>query len=116
MKHATRHIVLWAPRLAGLGMSAFLALLALDSLSGPHEVLETTVAVVMGVVPAVGVMGTVFVGWRHPAIASMVFAVFAVIYSVSAIDHPEWIALIAGPLVLEAILFLLSWRILSKKS
>lgn len=116
MKIATREILLWAPRIVGLGLSAFLALFALDSFSGRHGILETTIAVVMGVVPALGVLGTVLLGWRYPAVASAVFAVFAVIYSLSAIGHPAWIAVIAGPLVLEAILFLLSWRLLSKES
>jgi hypothetical protein len=33
-----------------------------------------------------------------------------VIYALSSLKHTEWIALISGPLVLEAILFFLSWR------
>lgn len=116
MKPANRDIARWAPRILGLGLSAFLALFALDSLSNPQGILETTIAVVMGLVPALGVLGTVLVGWRRPAIASLVFALFAVIYSVSALNHPGWIAVIAGPLALEAILFLLSWRAQSKNS
>ena len=85
---SNRDIALWAPRIMGLGLSAFLALFALDSLSRPQGILETTIAVVMGLVPALGVLGTVLVGWRRPAIAAAVFAVFAVIYSLSALDHP----------------------------
>jgi hypothetical protein len=110
MKIASRDVVVWAPRIVGLGLSAFLALFALDSLSNPQGVLETTIAVVMGLVPGLGILGTVLVGWRHPAVASAVFGIFAVIYSLSARDYPGWIALIAGPLALETVLFFLSWR------
>jgi hypothetical protein len=108
-------VVLWAPRIVGLGLAAFLALLALDSLSGPHTILETVIAFAMGLLPAAGVLAVVIIGWKHQGVAAILFAVFAVIYSVSARNHPEWILLIAGPLVLVAILFLVSWRARSRK-
>lgn len=108
--------MLWAPRLVGLGLSAFLALFALDSFSNPLGLLGTAMAVGMGLIPALGVLGTVIVGWKRPAIAAIVFAVFAVIYSVSVLGHPSWIVIIAAPLMLEAILFLLSARQTSRPS
>lgn len=111
---ARREFVLWAPRIIGLGLAGFLALFALDSLSKPQGILETAIAVIMGLVPALGVLSSVIIGWKHQGVAAIVFAVFAVIYSVSAHDHPGWILLIAGPLVLVAILFLVSWRAVSR--
>jgi hypothetical protein len=114
-KPVSADVVLWAPRIVGLGLAAFLALFALDSLSNPQGILETAIAVIMGLVPALGVLAVVIVGWKHEGIAAALFAVFAVIYSVSALDHPEWILLIAGPLILVAILFLVSWRAHSKQ-
>jgi hypothetical protein len=68
----------------------------------------------MGLLPALGVLAAVIIGWKRPGVAAILFAVFAVIYSVSALNHPGWILLIAGPLVLVAVLFLVSWRALSK--
>ena len=109
-------LVHWAPRIAGLGLAGFLALFALDSLSNPQGLLETAIAVIMGLMPALGVLATVIIGWKRPGIAAVLFAVFAVMYSASALSHPGWILLIAGPLVLVAILFLISWRALAKPS
>ena len=108
--NAGSDVVNWAPRIAGLGLAGFLALFALDALSNPQGILETTIAVIMGLAPALGVLAVVIIGWKHPGIAAVLFAVFAVMYSASAREHPGWILLIAGPLVLVSILFLLSWR------
>jgi hypothetical protein len=113
-KSARAELTHWAPRIAGLGLAGFLGLFALDSLSNPQGILETAIAVIMGLLPALGVLAVVIIGWKHPGIAAVLFAVFAVMYSASALSHPGWILLIAGPLVLVAILFLLSWRALQK--
>jgi hypothetical protein len=101
----------WAPRITGLGLSAFLASFALDSFSGSPGLAETAIAVIMGLAPALVVLAVVIVGWRYPAVAGLLFAVFALIYSLDALEHPGWVVVIAGPLALEALLFLISWRI-----
>lgn len=116
MKITTREILLWAPRIVGLGLSAFLALFALDALSDPRGLLATAMAVGMGIIPALIVLGTVIVGWKRPLVAALVFAILAVIYSVSVLSHPGWIVVIAGPLMLAAILFLLSARSAGKQA
>jgi hypothetical protein len=105
-----RYVVLWAPRIVGLGLAAFLGIFALDSLSGSHGLLGTTIAVVMGLLPALIVLGAVLIGWKHAAVAAALFAVLTAVYTLSALSHPDWIALISGPLALEAVLFFLSWR------
>lgn len=109
MKVINRSIIIWAPRIVGLGLAVFLGLFALDSLRGSGGVIAGTVAIVMGLVPAFIVLGAVGLGWKHEAIAAAIFAGLAVFYTASALDHPAWIAVIAGPLALEAALFLMSW-------
>ena len=110
-----REIVVWTPRVAGLGLTAFLGLFALDSLDNSHGILTATISVVMGLLPAMIVLGTVLLGWKYEAIAAAIFAGLAVLYAASTLNHPDWIALIAGPLVLEAALFLVSWRFQSRR-
>ena len=110
MRLKTDSIPLWAARIFGLGLAGFLALFALDSLAGNSGILSTVIAVVMGLAPALVVLLSVAAGWNHPAIGTLIFAGLAVLYAVSALDNPAWIALISGPLVVEALLFFLSWR------
>lgn len=114
MKIAGRDVVVWAPRIVGLGLAAFLGIFALDSLANPQGIVETAIAVLMGLVPAIIVLIAVIVGWKHEGIAATLFTVLAVVYALSSLKHTEWIALISGPLVLEAILFFVSWRYRSK--
>ena len=41
---------------------------------------------------------------------ALIFLVGAVFYAALALEHPDWILIITGPLVLEAVLYYLSWR------
>lgn len=110
MRVANRDIVLWAPRIVGLGLALFLSLFALDAFSDPRGVLATIIALLMGLIPALITLAAVAIGWRHQRIAAIIFLVGAVFYAVNALEHPDWIVIITGPLVLEAALFYLSWR------
>ena len=115
MRNTTERIILWAPRIVGIGLAAFLALFSLDSLANPSGILETTIAVVMGLLPALVVLISVAVAWNRPAIGAGIFSALAMLYGASALDHPAWIVLISGPLVLEAGLFVLSWWFRAKR-
>ncbi len=110
MKLTTREIIIWAPRIVGLGLALFLSLFGVDAWSDFRGIVATTIAVVMGFVPALVVLVSVLVGWKHERIAAAIFIGLAAFYALTARDHPEWILVIAGPLALEAILFLASWR------
>ena len=108
MRFTTREITLWSPRIFGLGLAGFLGLFALDSLAGHSGILNSTIAVVMGLAPALVVLASVAAGWNHPRIGTVIFTGLAVLYAINALVNPEWIALISGPLVIEALLFVLS--------
>jgi hypothetical protein len=110
MTVANRDIVLWAPRIIGLGLALFLSLFALDAFTDPRGLLATIIALLMGLIPAMITVVAVAIGWKHQGIAAVIFFVGAIFYAVNALDHPDWILIITGPLVLEAALFYLSWR------
>lgn len=109
MRSKRESMLLWAARIFGLGLAGFLGLFALDSLADHSGILTATIAVVMGLAPSLVVLMSVAAGWKHPGIGTMIFSGLAVLYAVSALDNPAWIALISGPLAVEALLFFLSW-------
>jgi len=110
MKVANRDIIVWAPRIIGLGLALFLSLFALDAFSDSRGMLATIIALLMGLVPAIITLVAVVIGWKHEGIAAIIFGVGAIFYAVNALEHPDWILIITGPLVLEAVLFYVSWR------
>lgn len=110
MRFNNRDVVLWAPRIVGLGLALFLSLFALDAFTDYRGVLATIIAVMMGLVPAIITLAAVLIGWKREGIAAIIFLVGAIFYSANALEHPNWMLIIAGPLVLESALFYLSWR------
>jgi len=113
----TRHeLTIWAPRIMGLGLAFFLSLFALDAFSEARGIAGTIVAFAMGLLPAAVVLVTVMVGWKRDGIASLVFAGLTLFYALTTIERPLWIAFIAGPLALVAVLFFLSWRLKLRQS
>lgn len=110
MRFTNRDIVLWAPRVVGLGLALFLSLFALDAFVDSRGVLATIIALMMGLIPSIITLAAVLIGWRHEGIAAIIFLVGAIFYAANALEHPNWMVIIAGPLVLESALFFLSWR------
>ena len=110
MRFTNRDIVLWAPRVVGLGLALFLSLFALDAFADYRGVLATIIALMMGLVPSIITLATVLIGWKHEGIAAIIFLVGAIFYAANALEHLNWMLIIAGPLVLESALFYLSWR------
>jgi hypothetical protein len=110
MRITSRALIIWAPRIVGLGLAAFLSLFALDAFSDGRGLLSTIIAFVMGLVPALMVLSAVIAGWSHERFAAVFFMALAVFYAVLAREHFSWVVLISSPLALVAVLFFLSWR------
>lgn len=106
--------ILWAPRIAGLCLSAFLAMFAFDAFSQNQGLLSGIVGTTMGLIPAIIALITVIIGWKYEGIAAGLFFIGALFYAVTTREHPGWIAVIATPLVVVGILFTISWRAKSK--
>ena len=111
MKFTNRDIIVWAPRVVGLGLAAFLSLFATDAFTADSGVVTKIVGFAMGLVPAALVLTAVGLGWNHQRLGAMIFIGLAGLYAAAAIEHPGWIVTIAGPLVLVGALFFLSWRV-----
>jgi len=102
--------ILWAPRIAGLCLAAFLALFAFDAFSQNQGIMSAIVGTTMGLVPAIVAVVVVLIGWKHEGTAALLFFAGAVFYAITTREHPSWVAAIAAPLVVVGILFTISWR------
>ena len=112
MTRTTARIVLWLPRILGIAMAGFLGIFALDAFSGQRG-WEAVPDFAVHLVPALVVLGVVAVAWRYPWFGGVAFIGFAAFYAVS-VRRVDWIAVIAGPLVVVGLLFL--WSALAKPS
>jgi hypothetical protein len=107
-----RSPLLWVARLAGLGISLFLALFALDAFDGrPLGQALPAFAIHLG--PAALCAAVVAIGWRVWWAGALGFAGLAAAYAASVYRFGpgarlDWIAVISGPLMVVALLYLLA--------
>lgn len=102
--------MLWTPRVLGFLMCAYLALFALDAFGSGIGLLRSLPAFGMHLIPALVLFLVVLVSWRLEWVGALVFTGCALTYAYWAREHPLWIALIAGPLLLVAVAYLQGWR------
>ena len=106
-------LALWAPRAAGIAMAVFLVPFAAQAFN-ERPFAEAVPAFLMNLLPALFVIASVAVGWRHPRAGAAGFALFAIVYAALTPGRLDWIAVISGPLAVVAGLFLLSSRLAAK--
>jgi hypothetical protein len=109
MTTTSRKLVRWTPRLAGLVVAGFLALFALDAFDG-RSLTETLPAFAMHLIPSLIVLAVVALAWRFEWFGATAFIILAVLYAIMVRGRLDWIVAISGPLVIVAVLFLVSWR------
>ncbi len=105
-------LVYWAPRVLSILFALFISLFALDVFSETRGFWETTGALLMHLIPTFFILIVLFVSWRREWIAAILYAALAVLYVVGMwgkFPLATYLA-IAGPLVLTAALFMLSWH------
>jgi hypothetical protein len=99
-----RTILIWAPRLLGLAVAAFLGLFALDAFdTGPSAAALSNFGVHL--IPALVVALIAAAGWKYPALGAIGFGLLAVGYALAVPHRLDWILLISGPLAVVAALF-----------
>jgi hypothetical protein len=113
-----QQLLYWAPRALCIVFALFISLFALDVFGGGRGIRETAVALLMHLIPTFLLIIFLVISWRREWIAGLVFPVLAVIYVMWSLGKPfagwgVWL-LIAGPLVLTGVLFLLNWYYLRR--
>jgi len=108
MKKTSATLLLWAPRIAGIVVAAFLGLFALDAFEG-RSLVAALPAFAIHLLPSFLVLAVVAAAWKFEWIGAVAFLGLAVLYAVMVRGRIDWIAGISGPLLLVAVLFLVSW-------
>jgi len=110
MTKAACRFLLWTPRILGILVALFIGIFALDVFTEGRSPGETLVALVMHLLPTLALLATVALAWRWEWIGGAGFLILAALYTLTTLEHPTWIPIIAGPLVVVGMLFGLAWR------
>ncbi len=89
----------------------FLSLFSLDVFGEHRGFWETILALLIHLIPVYIVLIVLAVAWRWEWVGALLFNALAVYYVVSSWDRFGWstCVIIAGPLVVVGVLFLLNW-------
>lgn len=112
MKTHSPKLLFWLPRILGLLFAAFTSIFALDVFEGHHGFWQTSLALLMHLIPTGVLLVLLALAWRWEWLGGVLFPVLGLGYVVTAWGRFHWsaYALIAGPLFLLGALFLLSWQ------
>ena len=97
----------WLPRILGITVALFVGLFALDAFGQGRPLAQALGDFAIHLIPAFLLLAVVAVAWRYPWIGAVAFIGLAVVYAVS-VRRLDWIAVIAGPLFVVGLLFVLA--------
>jgi hypothetical protein len=109
---STLRLLYWAPRTLGIVFAVLISLFALDVFSESRGFWATSLALLLHLIPTFVLIGLLVLSWRREWIAGILFTALGVLYIFFAWNRFPLATclLIAGPLVLTGLLFLLNWR------
>ena len=112
VSEAIKRVVYWTPRTLCILFAVFISLFALDVFEEGKGFWETSVALLLHLVPTIIIVAVLVVSWRREWIGGILFIALGIFYVVWAWGRFHWAAyaFISGPLLLMGILFLLNWR------
>jgi hypothetical protein len=105
-------LLYWAPRTLCIVFAAFISLFALDVFSQAKSFGEIILDLLMHLIPTFALIALLVITWRKEWIGGLLFNVLALLYVVWGWGRfpLSTYLLIAGPLVVTGILFLLNWK------
>lgn len=112
MSQTVKRFLFWTPRVLGLLFAAFISMFAFDVFGEGYGFWGTVWALLVHLVPTALVLIAVAIAWRREWVGALLFFLLGLAYIVVFRGDFDWIAylMIAGPLFLIGLLFLLNWR------
>jgi hypothetical protein len=103
-------LLLWSPRVAGVLVSLFIGMFALDAFSEGKPFFQALPDFLIHVIPALVLLVIVGASFRWPWIGAIAFIGLAALYAVTMSNgRLDWIVTISGPLLVVGALFVWSW-------
>jgi glucose-6-phosphate-specific signal transduction histidine kinase len=113
MSETTRRILYWAPHVLSIAFTLFISLFALDVFSHTQGFWRTLVALLMHLIPTFILLTMAILAWRWPWIGAVLSAGLCALFLWWNFTYrhnvPSAVLIIAGPLVLMTILYLIAW-------
>jgi len=112
MRTPVKHILFWTPRVLCLLFAAFISLFALDVFDDHHGFWQTSLALLMHLIPTFIVLAVLAVTWCWEWIGAILLPALGAFHLVTMWGRFPWstYVLIDGPLLLLGVLFLINWR------
>ena len=111
MMSTLERLLVWAPRVLGIGACMFIGLFALDAFTENSSRWSAAGSFAMHLVPALLLLALVVLAWRWEWVGGVGFISLAIVYATIARSRLDWVLVIAGPLFVVGALFLWSWRV-----
>lgn len=107
----TPRLLFWTPRILCLLFAGFISMFALDVFQENHGFWSTAIALLMHLIPTGILLIILAASWRWEWIGGLVFPALGAFYIIAFWGRFPWqtYLIIAGPLVLVGVLFLLGW-------
>lgn len=112
MKRPVKGWLFWTPRILGILFAAFVSLFALDVFEEGYGFWEALAGFAIHLIPTAIVLIVLAIAWRWEWVGGILFIALGTAYIVATRGGEHWSAylLIAGPLVLIGLLFLMDRR------
>jgi len=111
--------IYWTPRVASILFILFLAMFSLDIFDANYGFWETVVGLFMHNIPVFILLIVLLISWKHEIVGGVAFILAGMLYVVMILMNMlrnsfewymvTWILIIAGPLFLVGILFIINW-------
>ncbi len=113
MNTSTKRLLFWTPRVLCILFAMFLSMFAFDVFGEGHGLWGTIGALLLHLVPTYIVAIVLVIAWRWAWVGAILFFALAVVFLIWAF----WVAvpprggalIVASPMVLIGILFLINW-------
>ena len=118
MSQNAKRLLLWSPRVLGVGFVIFLSLFALDVFNEQVGFWRIVLALILHQIPVFVLIAALVLAWRWEWIGAALYAAAGLLYVVWVVSMSRpvppairliWILTIAGPTFVIAGLFLANW-------